>query len=206
MKALEQQFVSGEGGYTAEPLTYTQIARNTHVAVYERSRDGIVKDYEVFRIKVLKKGHKIFKQVLDDDTEQYPSTGQFGRLAWSITGGVEALPAALARYDKLIAEPVTMQDDVDAETGIVTQSVAPGKRGRKPAKRATVIMPTTATWTMSDILALNPDYQQPTMYVYIQKQIAANKVFTAGFVEREAGRGKKPVLYTTVAFDINDVK
>lgn len=97
MIKLELEFVSGDGGFSADPLTYKQLARTENTAIYERSRDGKVKDYEVFRIKILPKGTQVFKIITEDDQEKYPSTGQFGLSAWSFRnkGG------AFARYEQL---------------------------------------------------------------------------------------------------------
>lgn len=83
MKLLEREFVSGDGGYSAEPLVYTQVIRSDKAAVYKRSRNGKIREFEVFKIKVLPKGTKIFSQTLEDDEERYPSNGDFGKTAWS---------------------------------------------------------------------------------------------------------------------------
>jgi len=83
MIQLEAQFTSGVDGFSANPLTYTQLARTQRAAIYERSRDGKPKDYEVFIIKVDLKGKQIFQQVLEDDRERYPTASQFGFIAWS---------------------------------------------------------------------------------------------------------------------------
>lgn len=100
MIKLELQFVSGDGGFSADPLTYKQLARTENTAIYERSRDGKVKDYEVFRIKILPKGTTVFKTVTEDDQEKYPSTGQFGISAWSF----RSKGGAFARYEELKKE------------------------------------------------------------------------------------------------------
>lgn len=181
MITLEKQFVSGAGGYSSSPLTYEQLFRTDKVAMYKRSLNGNVRDYEVFKIVVLPKGHKVFKQIFEDDTEQYPGTSQFGRIAWSF----ENEGAAKIRYNDLVNE-------VDANVGVVPT------RGRKARIRRDVQFPNSATWTMKDILALNSDYKQPCMYQYLLKQITAGKVKVAGKVNRENGRGKAPLLYSVV--------
>ena len=100
MIKLETTFVSGEGGFSADPLTYKQLARTDTVAMYERSRDGKVKDYEVFRIKILPKGTKVFQTITEDDQEKYPGSSQFGFIAWSFNN----LSAATRRYEELNKE------------------------------------------------------------------------------------------------------
>ena len=97
MKKLDVEFTSGDGGFSASPLIYKQLARTENVALYERSRDGKVFDYEVFKIKILPKGTQIFKMTTEEDQEKYPSTGQFGGIAFSIT----TKSRALARYEEL---------------------------------------------------------------------------------------------------------
>lgn len=100
MIKLETTFVSGAGGFSSEPLTYKQVKRNEKAAIYERSRNEIIKDYEVFLIKISPKGKQIFDTVLEDDTENYPSTNQFGHSAWSCL----TLKAATDRFNR-ICEP-----------------------------------------------------------------------------------------------------
>jgi hypothetical protein len=88
MITLEIEFVSGEGGFAQDPLTYKQIARNDRFAIYERSRDGKVKDFELIKIQVEKKG-KQYKfpngtvKTLEDDKEKYASSSQWGNYGWS---------------------------------------------------------------------------------------------------------------------------
>jgi hypothetical protein len=99
MIKLETEFKSGEGGYSSDPLTYTQVIRNEWFAVYCRSKsNGRPKDWETIIIKVSPKGHKIFKKVYLDDTEEYPSTGQFGSKAWSFRNK----QAAIDKFNFLI--------------------------------------------------------------------------------------------------------
>lgn len=97
MKQLEKQFISGAGGFSFNPLTYTQIVRNDRYAVYERSREEKVKDYETIKIKVIKAGTQIFNKTVIEDEEHYPGTSEFGRTAWSFADKT----AALKRYDTL---------------------------------------------------------------------------------------------------------
>ena len=115
MITLETNFVSGDGGFASDPLTYRQLKRTAKVALYERSRDGKVKDYEVFIIKIEPKG-KISKfpngvvKVAEDDKEKYPSTGQFGFVAWSFGG----LSAAEQRFEKLDKEENLPEDEEES--------------------------------------------------------------------------------------------
>lgn len=117
MISLETNFVSGEGGFASDPLTYRQVKRTDKVAIYERSRDGKVKDYEVILIKVEPKG-KVMKfpngvvKILEDDREKYPSTGQFGFSGWSFRG----LGAAERRYEALCkAADLPVEEEEEAK-------------------------------------------------------------------------------------------
>lgn len=102
MIKLETTFVSSAGGFVNEPLTYNQVTRSDKAAVYVRSRNGMIKDYEAFEIKVDPKG-KVLKfpngvsKTIEDDTEKYPSTGQFGFIAWSYKNK----GAAMAKFEEL---------------------------------------------------------------------------------------------------------
>jgi hypothetical protein len=120
MIKLPTEFVSGDGGFTTDPLTYKLVTRNDMAAVYERSRDGHVKDYEAFLIKVDPKG-KIQKfpggtiKVVEDDTEKYPTNSQFGRIAWSF-GNKEA---AIRRFEKISIIPPDDEDDEPVQKIVV---------------------------------------------------------------------------------------
>lgn len=130
MIELEKEFVSGAGGFSDKPLTYTQLKRNEKVAVYMRSRDGKPYDYETFLIKVKPKGTRIFQKVLEDDEECYPSCSQFGRIAWSY-GNVGM---AMLRFHELthgkVKEEVVEEDDATNDE--------PTVQAKKPAKPVTV--------------------------------------------------------------------
>jgi hypothetical protein len=108
MIKLETSFVSGDGGFASDPLTYTQVARTAGVAIYERSRNGKTYDFEVFRIKILAKGTKIFDAITEDDQEKYPSTSQFGIVAWSFNNR----KVAMKRYQELSKEAQDKADGV----------------------------------------------------------------------------------------------
>lgn len=97
MIKLEKEFVSGEGGFSANPLNYRQLKRTDKVALYERSRDGKIMDYEVFFITMFLKGRRVFAKVLEDDEEHYPSTGQWGKIAWTLPN----FETALKRFNEL---------------------------------------------------------------------------------------------------------
>jgi hypothetical protein len=115
MIKLETKFVSGDGGFSQDPLTYTQIKRTDTVALYERSRDGRAMDFEVFIVKVDPKGKQIFATVLEDDREKYPSSGVFGFSAWSCIN----LEQAMVHYDRLIKEQSNPQEPAAKQVLII---------------------------------------------------------------------------------------
>lgn len=100
MIKLETTFVSGDGGFSTNPLTYTQLARTDKVAIYERARNGRAFDFEVFNIKVLPKGTKVFESITEDDQERYPGSSQFGFSAWTFV----SRDRAMDRYNELVKE------------------------------------------------------------------------------------------------------
>jgi hypothetical protein len=173
MKTLQTEFISGDGGFSANPLTYKQLARNQNYAIYERSRDGEVKDYEVFKIRILPKGHKIFAKILEDDEEQYPSTGQFGVSAWSF-GGKFGLERAMNRYKSLN-----------------------NKSLEEPVKKAKITLPAKPKWTMLDLLAVNPSRNKANLYLEVQDLIKEKVIKKVGVVETADGP-RKPNLYSKI--------
>ena len=110
MIKLQTTFVSGDGGFGANPLTYTQLARTETIAVYERSRNGKPYDYEVFQIKILKKGTQVFKSIAEDDQEKYPGGSSFGKWAWSIA----SKERAIEQFEKLCKGEDAPEEDEDS--------------------------------------------------------------------------------------------
>ena len=187
MKQLDTEFVSGIDGFSATPLTYKQIVRNANYAIYQRSRDGVVKDYEVIKIRVLKQGTQIFQNIIEEDTEQYAVTSSWGRCGWSFGN----LTAAQNKYIDL----TNAQNAIEEVEGYDVN--APVKRGRTAKVRAEVTYPTTDKWTVSDILTINLDYDRPTISLFLKKQIENNKVKLVGHAEKSDGqRGKPANIYS----------
>lgn len=197
MISLKTHFISGDGGYAHAPMTYTQIARNDKYAVYSRSRDGKVRDYEVFKITILKKGTKVFSKIVEEDTEQYPSTEKFGRTAWSLID----YDSAIDKFNELsdTNEDIDYGDDfteTESNENMNTDNIntEPKKRGRQTKNRPAIVFPNAQQFTMADMVTVNPDYNQPVLYLHIKKEIEANKIKKVGTVN-SSSRGKKPVIY-----------
>jgi hypothetical protein len=203
MKTLETQFVSGDGGFGATPLTYNQVARDGNFAIYERSRSGKVKDFEVINIRILKAGTKIFQQTVAEDTERYPGTSQFGSYAWSFT----SLGAAQTKLAKLVAErdevKVEKKKEVVDGDGFMEALTAkmnlPKKqRGRKRKERPSLVYPTGNQWLMKDLLVLNKAWTQPLAYIQLQKDMKAGAVVEVARIKSASGRGRAAVAYRKV--------
>jgi hypothetical protein len=180
MKILEPVFKSGDGGFSATPLTYRLIKRTDKVAVYSRELNDKIKDYEVFLIKILPKGTQIFQKVTEDDEEKYPSTGQFGRIAWTFSGKF-ARANALARYENLVkGEEIELEKSNDPE-----------KEEVLPKSNLNFNIP-TGEFTIQELADFNK-----TQYCYASVFIrqAPDKVKLVR-EERRASRGKPTKIFT----------
>jgi len=178
MIKLEESFKSGVGGYSQDPLSYKQLKRTESVAIYQRFySDGRAKDFEVFRIKVFPKGKTIFNSIpLSDDTEQYPSSGQFGVLAWSYNH----IAAAINKFNELC------QQADDKATAIAEQEAIE------------ISQPNSVS------LFSTKDYAAQHDIEYLEASITIREAVSKGtmkFVkeERRASRGKPTKLYCEIS-------
>lgn len=174
MIELKQEFVSGDGGFSQEPLTYKQIKRTKLVAVYERSRNGKIKDYEVFYVRTNPKGmvQKFpggVEKVLEDDTEKYPSTGVFGKIAWSINN----LGYALVKFEELVKKSEIPEDD--EETQEISINIPIGEFS-------------TTTLAEANHIAY------PKAFLFIKSSVLAKQIKLVR--EDKSGRGKPTKIYT----------
>ncbi len=218
MIQLREQFVSGAGGFTGKDrLTYTQLKRNEKAAVYERSRDGKPYDYEAFLIKIKKAGvYKLPKgktQTLVEDTEQYPSSSQFGFVAWSY-GNVGM---AMHRFHELTHGKV---NEIIDETGAAKDVDDDVEDGVAPeVKSDSVVEPPVNASPIIKVDDAKP-YKGPDLVIpvgeFSTRQLAAhnNVDYTAAFLFRKElertgkikfsrkqkaeGRGKPTDIFVTV--------
>lgn len=193
MIKLQTEFVSGNGGFSQNPLTYKQLKRTETVALYERSFEGKVKDYEVFRIKVLPKGAQIFNAVNPDDLEQYPGASSFGKWAWSIS----SLKRAEEVFEELTRTPEQIAADEAAEeteeqAEIATTSDAPKRRGRVAGPKPTIIIP-AIEFTVGELAEQN-HVQYPIAFLFVQEAVKGGSV---KFIreERRHAKGKASKIY-----------
>lgn len=174
MIELEKQFVSGEGGFSSDPLTYTQVQRTDKVALYVRGRGDSVKDYEVFFIRIEPKG-KVTKfpggvvKVAPDDKELYPSTGQWGRIAWSLP----TLASAKLKFDELVKQSNLPEDEEESATAALTIPVG--------------------EFTVTELAKANKiEYPIASVFVRTQVELGAIKFLRK---ERRAAKGKESSIY-----------
>lgn len=204
MIQLEKKFVSGVGGFSSDPLTYTQIKRNEKVAVYERSRDGKPYDYETFLIKVKPKGFKIFNKVLEDDQECYPSCSQFGRIAWSYGN----IGMAMHRFHELthgkVKEEVVEGDEELQEPEVKSDSVvepivkAPAiikADDAKPYKGPDLVIPVGEFSTRQLAAHNNVDYTAAFLF---RKELERKGKIKFSRKQKAEGRGKPTDIFVTV--------
>jgi len=210
MKQLAPEFVANFD--KSGKNRFVQLKLNDSAAIYRREHlDGTVVGYEIFAIKTVKAGSKLPDgNVVTEDYVKYPTAKCFGKWAWFCQNESRANEW----FDKFNNEPVDvstgedeneMDSEVDDHTTAnefvaVTEAEPSNKRGGRARKvRAEVTYPTTEKWTVKDILALNPDYEQATMSIFLCVQIDANKVKLVGHAEKPAGqRGKAANLYSLV--------
>lgn len=206
MIQLATSFVSGEGGFSANPLTYTQLKRSDVAAVYERSRDGKPYDYETFLIKVDPKG-KVFKfpngttKTLQDDMEKYPSSSQFGRIAWSYSSRGMAIHRFLELTQGKVKENEVEGDDTSNDPGTSVDSVKETPKATsediedKPYKGPDLLIP-VGEFSTKELAAAN-NVQYPIAFLFLKDREKKGQIkFTRE--ERRAAKGKATRLFSKV--------
>jgi hypothetical protein len=183
IKQLEVEFVQNSDKRGNN--TFKQIKRNDKAALYRRfDMEGKPQEFEVFKIKVAG-GLEVFGRFYDK-YEQYPGSASFGKSAWSTTSEV----IANRMFDRL-----TNGLDVHGNTEpLKKQDRVVGTKGRKKTLRAEVVLPTDKKlFNMKDLLSINKEWNQPVLYVQLQKFIQDKKVELAE--KRQTGRGKPTNFY-----------
>ena len=197
MIKLEETFISGVGGFGADVLTYTQLMRTDTIAMYQRSRNGRVKDIEVFVIKIIPKGFQVFNgKAAEDDTEMYCSTGNFSKTGWSFHG-LMALQAATKKFNELNNKSVKVEDEsiVESDTVEKIESDHAPRRGRQPKVRTALLIP-VGEFSIKEMNELNKSEYQDSLF-FINEQIAAG---TIKFLreERRNAKGKPSRIFSKV--------
>lgn len=183
MIKLEETFTSGVGGFTGQDvLTYRQLIRSEKAAIYERSRDGVIKDYEVITIKINPKGFQVFNgKPLEDDTEMYPSTGQFGFKAWSFHGS-NGKQAAINKFNELNTDQAVKNEENEMEEVVNSNT--------------TFIFPSSATFSTRELADTNKT-EYITASLWIKDAVKSGIIKSAGS-ERRNVKGKATNLFSKV--------
>jgi hypothetical protein len=186
MKKLEKSFV---GNYDRVGNTrFVQVKRTADVAMYRRENmDGSVRSYEVFLVKMRKKGDPLPNGAVEkEDRECYPGSAVFGRIAYDC----KSEDQAEARYEELIERAVELK-------AAAAESKATGKRVvRRNKKKVDVQLP-KGKFTMKMLVA-ETGMTQPVLYLYLQNLIKEGKVVEVERVRVEGQRGKASVVYSAV--------
>jgi hypothetical protein len=190
MIKLEETFVSGEGGYSAAPLTYKQILRKDRFAVYQRFyKDGRPKDWEVIIIRIIPKGTTIFKAPpTEDDEERYAATSSWGKQGW----GFVSLDRAMKKYSELCNEsalPDNASDSVNEDEHEL--STISHDMDDEPA--AADIVPSEGEFTVNEY-AEKHKMEYVNAYLLIKTSIANGSIVLVRS-ERRHARGRATNIY-----------
>jgi hypothetical protein len=168
--------------------------------IYRRVNDETQAEaYEVFAAKTVKAGAPLPNgTVVLESYIQYPGSNQFGKTAYFCT----TLERAEIRFDELIARVKANRgettEDVSDQPTIAQNTTFVARRGRRAVVRPAVVFPSSKSFKMKDLLGLNKDYNQPVLYIAIQKLIKDKKVKVVGTEKNASGRGKPSVCYAVV--------
>lgn len=204
MIELEKEFVSGVGGFKSTPLTYTQLVRNEKVAVYQRSRDGKVYDYETIVIRVKPKGTRIFQTVLEEDEEFYPSCGQWGKFAWSYTNSglarIKFLELTQGKSEEEVAEDESQDEPtVEAKAPKAPKAYTPPENNEdteiKPYKGPALIIP-VGEFSTKELAAQN-NVQYPIAFLFRKDAERKGKIKFSR-KQKADGRGKPTDIFVAI--------
>lgn len=200
IELLKEKRWTGDG-WAGDPRLLTQVKRSQHNALYQvaEEKTGRVTGFEVFKIRVLPKGTKVFDTVTADDEEKYPTAEQFGRTAWFAGSLVQAERI----YNKLEAggnpggvdEPNPTSPVADAPEPDVKPVVKRG-RGRPPKGGNPTIKLPKGEFKMQDVADLN-SMGKANVYIIVREFIAEGKVKETRRVP--SVRGRPTVMYEEVS-------
>jgi hypothetical protein len=178
MIILEETFTSAAGGFAGEPLNYKQVIRSDKAAVYERSRDSIIKDFETIKIRITPKGtvQKFpngVTKVTEDDEEQYATTSLWGKFGFSFKNK----QAAINKFNELNTAQ-SVKDD-----------------GENEPTNTTFIFP-RGSFSTREFADVN-NILYPSASIYIKECIQNHSVKSMGS-ERRNIKGKPTNLFTKI--------
>ena len=189
MIKLEQTFTSGNGGFSgADVLTYTQVCRSDKAAVYERSRNGIIKDWEAIKIRIVPSGtiqkfpNGVTKTTTEDE-EQYATTSLWGKIGFSFHG-VSGKQAAINKFNKLNAMQAVKDEEETNEGETPTHSTT------------TFIFPSQTKFSTKELAETN-NCEYITASLWIKESVKSGVIKSAG-QERRQAKGKLTNLFEKV--------
>ena len=189
MIELEKTFTSGVGGFSgADVLTYTQVCRSDKAAVYERSRNGIIKDYEAIKIRIVPSGtvqkfpNGVTKTTTEDE-EQYATTSLWGKIGFSFHG-VTGKQAAINKFNELNATQAVKDEVENNEVETPTHS------------NTTFIFPSQTKFSTKELAETN-NCEYITASLWIKDAVKTGVIKSAGS-ERRNVKGKATNLFTKV--------
>ena len=191
MKMLQKEFTANYD--KCGNNVFTQLRKENGVAIYKRTRtDGIVKGYEVFIVKIRKKGDKLPGGLVEkEDRECYPGAASFGRYAYSCKTEAQAE----TRFDELVAK---LKANADASEDTESETEEPKETTpAKPKKAKVEVKAPAGKWTMKMLVA-ETGMSQGNLYPIVKQMLTKGMIVE---VERVAagGRGRPSVVYQTVA-------
>jgi len=171
MKKLDIEFVSGDGGFSQDPRVYKQVDRSDSVGIYSRTlSNGRLEGFEVFNIAIKPKGSCIFDKVLEDDEEQYPSTGKFGVNAW------------FCMTEKRARE-------------IFEELTKDAAEKKKPSVKVEMVIP-EGEWTVGEFAEKN-SIEYPKAFLFVKAEVEKGSVKFIREEQRNT-KGKKSKIYAKV--------
>lgn len=203
--------------FTVRNNNFDLIREEYPVKMYHKTAaNGAHRCYEIIITKVTKAGTTgRGGYVYSEDTEVYPGNELFGKIAYC-----EILEdRADRRFDQLLKrvhandiefdqsdDSVTITNE-DSDDDVIEDTITPvdaadkvetgEKRGRKRKFDTSLVVFPDGNFTMKDLLSINPTFNQPILYNYIQSLIDLNKIKNEGTVKSNT-RGKPAVIYSKI--------
>lgn len=180
-------------------MTFSQIKRTETVALFKRmTMVGELFSYEVFIIKKRLKGQALPGGLVEEqDREVYPKANSFGKTAWEFRprGGM-GLKRAEAKFEELVNGKVEVSDE-DEEIIMKPSTQVTVTADKINVTTSNGVTYPSGSFTMKDILEVNPGRAQPTLYLILKDDEAHGRVVRVGTFKGE-GRGKPAVVYSVV--------
>jgi len=193
-------------------MIFEQVAREDNVVIYKRSyMDNRFHSFEVFETKVIPKGNKLpGGKFVEESYEKYASSGQGGAYCKFISDKDEnaAMDRAEQAMKKILALIANRESKSSSKSSGVynlttsddlTDITAPKRKGRPSVVRPEVIFPSVNRWTMRDLMASNPEWNQPGLYTKVIVPGRSNgTIVEVAEIRNPSGKGKPSKIYATV--------